>query len=199
MCGFDVLFGWLGFDQFVEFVVLLFGYVVVDVIGVDLLVIWLGVLCCQFGNVIVIRLLVGCVLCQLLLWLVDVGVLLMLCVVFDIELQVLFGLLCVVIMYLEYYLVCQWFVQVDVLCDWYCEVCVYVIYLVCVEIVEGLFSVIGQLCDVIVCGDFNSVFGSDVYWCFLVLFVDVLDFIDVWVVWYFGCMLLLMVGVYDMV
>ncbi|MCA8027893.1 endonuclease/exonuclease/phosphatase family protein [Burkholderia cepacia] len=195
--GFGALPGRPGADQFAELAALLPGHTIVEAIGADLPPIEAGAPRRQFGNAIATRLPVGRVLRQLLPWPADAGAPSMPRVALDVELQAPFGPLRVVTTHLEYYSARQRLAQVDALRDRHREACAHAARPAPAETAEGPFSATGQPCDAIVCGDFNSAFGSDAYRRFLAPLADAPRFVDAWVAQHPGRMPPPTAGVYD--
>ncbi|WP_175819710.1 endonuclease/exonuclease/phosphatase family protein [Burkholderia sp. BCC0419] len=197
--GFDALPGRPRTDQFAELAALLPGYTIVDAIGADLPAIRPEAPRRQFGNAIATRLPVGRVLRQSLPWPADAGAPSMPRVALDIELQAPFGALRVVTTHLEYYSARQRLAQVDALRDRHREACAHAEQPAPAETAEGPFSATGQPRDAIVCGDFNSAFGSDAYRRFLEPMADAPSFVDAWVARHPGRTPPPTAGVYDTV
>ncbi|MCA8242929.1 endonuclease/exonuclease/phosphatase family protein [Burkholderia sp. AU32262] len=197
--GFDALPGRPGPDQFAELAALLPGYTIVEAIGADLPAIRPGGARRQFGNAIATRLPVGRVLHQLLPWPADAGAPSMPRVALDIELQAPFGPLRVITTHLEYYSARQRLAQVDALRARHREACAHADHPAPAETADGPFSATGQPRDAIVCGDFNSAFGSEAYRRFLEPIADAPRFVDAWVALHPGRTPPPTAGVYDTV
>ncbi|KFG92959.1 endonuclease [Burkholderia paludis] len=178
--GFGSLPGRPGPDQFAELAALLPGHTIVEAIGADLPPVETGAPRRQFGNAIATRLPVGRVLRQLLPWPADAGVPSMPRVALDVELQAPFGALRVVTTHLEYYSARQRLAQVDALRNRHREACAHAARPAPAETAEGPFSATGQPRDAIVCGDFNSAFGSEAYRRLLEPIADAPSFVDAW-------------------
>ncbi|WP_446903126.1 endonuclease/exonuclease/phosphatase family protein [Burkholderia sp. YIM B11467] len=197
--GFGALPGRPGPDQFAELAALLPGYTIVEAIGADLPAIEPGAPRRQFGNAIATRLPIGRVLRQLLPWPADADAPSMPRVALDVELQAPFGPLRVVTTHLEYYSARQRLAQVDALRDRHREACAHAEQPAPAETAEGPFSATDQPRDAIVCGDFNSAFGSDAYRRFLEPIADAPYFVDAWAAQHPGSTPPPTAGVYDTV
>lgn len=197
--GFGALPGQLGPDQFAELAALLPGYTIVDAIGADLPALEPGAPRRQFGNAIATRLPVGRVLRQLLPWPADAGAPSMPRVALDVELATPSGPLRVVTTHLEYYSARQRLAQVDALRARHQEACAHADRPAPAENATGPFSATGQPRGAIICGDFNSAFGSDAYRRLLEPIADAPPFVDAWVARHPGRTPPPTAGVYDTV
>ncbi|KWA23189.1 endonuclease [Burkholderia territorii] len=197
--GFGALPGRPGPDQFAELAALLPGYTVVDAIGADLPALEPGAPRRQFGNAIATRLPVRRVLRQLLPWPADAGAPSMPRVALDVEVVTPSGPLRVVTTHLEFYSARQRLAQVDALRDRHREACAHADRPAPAEDATGPFSATNQPRDAIVCGDFNSAFGSDAYQRMLAPIADAPSFVDAWVARHPGCTPPPTAGVYDTV
>ncbi|KUY92521.1 endonuclease [Burkholderia territorii] len=195
--GFGALPGRPGPDQFAELAALLPGYTVVDAIGVDLPALEPGAARRQFGNAIATRLPVRRVLRQLLPWPADARAPSMPRVALDVEVVTPSGPLRVVTTHLEFYSARQRLAQVDALRDRHREACAHADRPAPAENATGPFSATNQPRDAIVCGDFNSAFGSDAYQRMLAPLADAPSFVDAWVARHPGCTPPPTAGVYD--
>ncbi|KAB0672835.1 endonuclease/exonuclease/phosphatase family protein [Burkholderia territorii] len=195
--GFGALPGRPGPDQFAELAALLPGYTVVDAIGADLPALEPGAPRRQFGNAIATRLPVRRVLRQLLPWPADAGAPSMPRVALDVEVVTPSGSLRVVTTHLEFYSARQRLAQVDALRDRHREACAHADRPAPAENATGPFSATNQPRDAIVCGDFNSAFGSDAYQRMLAPLADAPSFVDAWVARHPGCTPPPTAGVYD--
>ncbi|KWN06844.1 endonuclease [Burkholderia territorii] len=195
--GFGALPGRPGPDQFAELAALLPGYMVVDAIGADLPALEPGAPRRQFGNAIATRLPVRRVLRQLLPWPADAGAPSMPRVALDVEVVTPSGSLRVVTTHLEFYSARQRLAQVDALRDRHREACAHADRPAPAENATGPFSATNQPRDAIVCGDFNSAFGSDAYQRMLAPLADAPSFVDAWVARHPGCTPPPTAGVYD--
>ncbi|KVN47003.1 endonuclease [Burkholderia territorii] len=195
--GFGALPGRPGPDQFAELAALLPGYTVVDAIGADLPALEPGAPRRQFGNAIATRLPVRRVLRQLLPWPADAGAPSMPRVALDVEVVTPSGPLRVVTTHLEFYSARQRLAQVDALRDRHREACAHADRPAPAENATGPFSATNQPRDAIVCGDFNSAFGSDAYQRMLAPIADAPSFVDAWVARHPGCTPPPTAGVYD--
>ncbi|KWE78198.1 endonuclease/exonuclease/phosphatase family protein [Burkholderia territorii] len=197
--GFGALPGRPGPDQFAELAALLPGYTVVDAIGADLPALEPGAPRRQFGNAIATRLPVRRVLRQLLPWPADASAPSMPRVALDVEVVTPSGPLRVVTTHLEFYSARQRLAQVDALRDRHREACAHADRPAPAENATGPFSATNQPRDAIVCGDFNSAFGSDAYQRMLAPIADAPSFVDAWVARHPGCTPPPTAGVYDTV
>ncbi|KWH10516.1 endonuclease [Burkholderia territorii] len=197
--GFGALPGRPGPDQFAELAALLPGYTVVDAIGADLPALEPGAPRRQFGNAIATRLPVRRVLRQLLPWPADASAPSMPRVALDVEVVTPSGPLRVVTTHLEFYSARQRLAQVDALRDRHREACAHADRPAPAENATGPFSATNQPRDAIVCGDFNSAFGSDAYQRMLAPLADAPSFVDAWVARHPGCTPPPTAGVYDTV
>ncbi|AOI65765.1 endonuclease [Burkholderia territorii] len=197
--GFGALPGRPGPDQFAELAALLPGYTVVDAIGADLPALEPGAPRRQFGNAIATRLPVRRILRQLLPWPADASAPSMPRVALDVEVVTPSGPLRVVTTHLEFYSARQRLAQVDALRDRHREACAHADRPAPAENATGPFSATNQPRDAIVCGDFNSAFGSDAYQRMLAPIADAPSFVDAWLARHPGCTPPPTAGVYDTV
>ncbi|AIO31338.1 endonuclease/exonuclease/phosphatase family protein [Burkholderia pseudomultivorans] len=195
--GFGALPGGPGADQFAELAALLPGYTIFDAIGADLPPATPGAPRRQFGNAIATRLPVGRVLRQLLPWPADASAPSMPRVALDVEVHTASGALRVVATHLEFYSARQRLAQVDALRDRHREACAHADRPAPAENATGPFSATGQPRDAIICGDFNSAFGSDAYRRLLEPIDDAPAFVDAWVARHPGRTPPPTAGVYD--
>ena len=115
----------------------------------------------------------------------------------DVELVTPPGPLRVVTTHLEYYSARQRLAQVDALRDRHREACAHADRPAPAENATGPFSATDQPRDAIVCGDFNSAFGSDAYRRMLAPIADAPPFVDAWIALHPGCTPPPTAGVYD--
>ncbi|MDS0792987.1 endonuclease/exonuclease/phosphatase family protein [Burkholderia pseudomultivorans] len=195
--GFGALPGGPGADQFAELAALLPGYTIFDAIGADLPPATPGAPRRQFGNAIATRLPVGRVLRQLLPWPADASAPSMPRVALDVEVHTASGALRVVTTHLEFYSAHQRLAQVDALRDRHREACAHADRPAPAENATGPFSATGQPRDAIICGDFNSAFGSDAYRRLLEPIDDAPAFVDAWIARHPGRTPPPTAGVYD--
>ncbi|KWF11997.1 endonuclease/exonuclease/phosphatase family protein [Burkholderia pseudomultivorans] len=195
--GFGALPGGPGADQFAELAAVLPGYTIFDAIGADLPPATPGAPRRQFGNAIATRLPVGRVLRQLLPWPADASAPSMPRVALDVEVHTASGALRVVATHLEFYSARQRLAQVDALRDRHREACAHADRPAPAENATGPFSATGQPRDAIICGDFNSAFGSDAYRRLLEPIDDAPAFVDAWVARHPGRTPPPTAGVYD--
>ncbi|WP_175766185.1 endonuclease/exonuclease/phosphatase family protein [Burkholderia ambifaria] len=197
--GFGVLPGQPGPDQFTELAALLPGYMIFEAIGADLPPLEPGASRRQFGNAIATRLPVGRMLRQLLPWPADADGPSMPRVALDIELTTPSGALRIVTTHLEYYSARQRLAQVDALRARHREACAHADQPSPAENATGPFTATSQARDSIICGDFNSAFGSDAYQRLLEPIADAPSFVDAWVARHPGHTPPPTAGVYDTV
>ncbi|KWI53780.1 endonuclease [Burkholderia pseudomultivorans] len=195
--GFGALPGGPGADQFAELAALLPGYTIFDAIGADLPPATPGAPRRQFGNAIATRLPVGRVLRQLLPWPADASAPSMPRVALDVEVHTASGALRVVTTHLEFYSARQRLAQVDALRDRHREACAHADRPARAENATGPFSATDQPRDAIICGDFNSAFGSDAYRRLLEPIDDAPAFVDAWIARHPGRTPPPTAGVYD--
>ncbi|AOI92411.1 endonuclease [Burkholderia pseudomultivorans] len=195
--GFGALPGGPGADQFAELAALLPGYTIFDATGADLPPATPGAPRRQFGNAIATRLPVGRVLRQLLPWPADASAPSMPRVALDVEVHTASGALRVVTTHLEFYSAHQRLAQVDALRDRHREACAHADRPAPAENATGPFSATGQPRDAIICGDFNSAFGSDAYRRLLEPIDDAPAFVDAWIARHPGRTPPPTAGVYD--
>ncbi|KDB07054.1 Endonuclease/exonuclease/phosphatase [Burkholderia sp. lig30] len=195
--GFGALPGHPGPDQFVELAALLPGYTIVEAIGTDLPPAAPGQPRRQFGNALATRLPAGRVMRRLLPWPADDTAPSMPRVALEVELSAASGPVRVTVTHLEYYSVRQRLAQVDALRDRHREACAHADHPAPAENAAGPFAATGQPRDAIVCGDFNSAFGSDAYRRFIEPIDAVPRFVDAWTALHPGQTPPPTAGVYD--
>jgi endonuclease/exonuclease/phosphatase family metal-dependent hydrolase len=178
--GFGALPGSPGPDQFAELAALLPGYTIVGAIGADLPPATPGAPRRQFGNALATRLPVGRVMRQLLPWPADDAAPSMPRVALDVELTTSFGPIRVTVTHLEYYSARQRLAQIDALRDRHREACAHAAHPAAAENAASPFAATSQPRDAIVCGDFNSAYGSDAYRRFVAPIDDAPRFVDAW-------------------
>lgn len=195
--GFGALPGQPGPDQFAELAALLPGYTIVEAVGADLPPLEAGAPRRQFGNAVATRLPIGRVLRQLLPWPADADAPSMPRVALDVELVLPSGRLRVVTTHLEFYSARQRLAQVDALRARHREACAHADQPALAENATGPFSETVQPRDAILCGDFNSAFGSDAYRRMLEPIADAPSFVDAWIARHPGRTPPPTAGVYD--
>ena len=178
--GFGALPGQPGSDQFAALAALLPGYTIVEAIGADLPPAVTGAPRRQFGNALATRLPVGRVMRHVLPWPASGDRPSMPRVALEAELPTAFGPVRVTVTHLEYYSAQQRRAQVEALRDRHREACAHADRPARAENPEGPFSATGQPRDAIVCGDFNSAYGSDAYRQFLAPLGSAPGFVDAW-------------------
>jgi endonuclease/exonuclease/phosphatase family metal-dependent hydrolase len=197
--GFGALSGHPGPDQFAELAALLPGYTIVEAIGADLPPTTPGAPRRQFGNALATRLPVARVMRHVLPWPADDAAPSMPRVALEAELSTASGPVRVTVTHLEYYSAQQRRAQVDALRDRHREACAHADRPARAENPDGPFSATGQPRDAIVCGDFNSAYGSDAYRRFLEPVDGAPRFVDAWAALHPGCTPPPTAGVYDTV
>ncbi|NLP64106.1 endonuclease/exonuclease/phosphatase family protein [Paraburkholderia sacchari] len=193
--GFHALPGGPGNDQFAELATLLPGFTVIEAIGADLGA-DLGVDPAtapdtgpaarrQFGNAIATRLPVAQVFRHLLPWPADPAAPSMQRVALEAVLDVSGatssgGALRVLVTHLEFYSVHQRLAQVDALRQLQQEATAHAAHPAPAENAEGPFARTVRPVSAIVCGDFNSAFGSAAYARMLEPLAGSPAFVDAW-------------------
>ncbi len=195
--GFGTLPGHPGPDQFAELAALLPGYTIVEAIGADLPPAAPGQPRRQFGNALATRLPAGRVMRRLLPWPADDAAPSMPRVALEVELSAASGPVRVTVTHLEYYSARQRLAQVDALRDRHREACAHAERPAPAENASGPFAATGQPRDAIVCGDFNSAFGSDAYRRFVEPIDGAPRFVDAWTALHPGHTPPPTAGVYD--
>ena len=178
--GFGFLPGHPGPDQFAELAALLPGYTIVEAIGADLPPAAPGQPRRQFGNALATRLPAGRVMRRLLPWPADDAAPSMPRVALEVELSAASGPVRVTTTHLEYSSARQRLAQIDALRDRHREACAHAERPAPAENAAGPFAATGQPRDAIVCGDFNSAFGSDAYRRFVEPIDGAPRFVDAW-------------------
>ncbi|CAG4891958.1 endonuclease/exonuclease/phosphatase family protein [Paraburkholderia saeva] len=213
--GLSALAGHPGDDQFAELARLLPGYTVLDAIGADLPAAASGPsiasgasgtmsqpgapLRRQFGNALVTRLPVQRVIRHTLPWPADPAAPSMQRVALEAVLEAPGGALRVLVTHLEFYSLTQRLAQVDALRRLQREAVDHAEHPAPAEDAIGPFNTTGRPVSALVCGDFNSAYGSDAYQRMLAPLAGSPAFIDCWTTLHPGATPPPTAGVYDTV
>lgn len=197
--GFRALPGGPCDDQFAELAAALPGFTVLDAIGADLAPSSLGRPRRQFGNALATRLPVDFVIRHTLPWPADASAPSMQRVALEAVLQAPGGPLRVIVTHLEYYSLEQRLAQVEELRRLQCEAAAHSNHPAPPENATGPFAASGRPVSAIVCGDFNSEFGSQAYQRFIEPLEDGPGFVDAWTFLHPGRTPPPTAGVYDTV
>jgi endonuclease/exonuclease/phosphatase family metal-dependent hydrolase len=194
--GFHALPGGPGDDQFAELAALLPGYTVIEAIGADLS----GVRHNQrrqFGNALATRLPVAQVFRRLLPWPADPAAPSMQRMALEAVLESPVGALRVLVTHLEFYSERQRLAQVDELRRCQQEAAAHAAHPAPAENDSGPFAHTARPASAIVCGDFNSAWGSAAYARMLDPLAGSPAFIDAWTALHPGSTPPPTAGVYD--
>jgi len=202
--GFGALPGAPGDDQFAELAALLPGFMIIEGIGADLPALpnapgTPNAPRRRFGNAIASRLPVAQVMRHLLPWPADPAAPSMQRVALEAVLDAPDGALRVLVTHLEYYSVRQRLAQVDELRRLQHEAAQHAAHPAPAENDTGPFASTARPASAIVCGDFNSAWGSDAYTRMLEPIADSPAFIDAWTALHPGATPPPTAGVYDTV
>lgn len=178
--GFGVLPGGPGPDQFDELSRALPGYTVLDAIGADLPPVDGSARRRQFGNAIATRLPVSMAIRHSLPWPADAAAPSMQRVALEAVIEASRGPLRVIVTHLEFYSLKQRLAQVDQLRRLQLEAVDHAAHPAPAENAVGPFAPTARPVSAIVCGDFNSAFGSAAYRRFVAPLPDAPAFIDAW-------------------
>jgi endonuclease/exonuclease/phosphatase family metal-dependent hydrolase len=195
--GFGVLPGHPSDDQFAELAAALPGFTVLDAIGADLAPLDAGARRRQFGNALATRLPVEQVIRHALPWPADPATPSMQRVALEAVLRAPIGPVRVIVTHLEFYSLKQRIAQVDELRRLQQEAAGHAAHPAPAENASGPFAATGRPVSAIVCGDFNSEFGSDAYRRFVAPLVGAPGFIDAWTTLHPGKAPPPTAGVYD--
>ena len=210
--GFHALPGGPGNDQFAELATLLPGFTVIEAIGADLGVDAHAIAAAapgtghaprrQFGNALATRLPVARIFRHLLPWPADPAAPSMQRVALEAVLDVSGasssgGALRVLVTHLEFYSERQRLAQVDALRQLQQEAAAHAAHPAPAENAEGPFAQTARPVSAIVCGDFNSAFGSAAYARMLEPLASSPAFIDAWTALHPGATPPPTAGVYD--
>jgi endonuclease/exonuclease/phosphatase family metal-dependent hydrolase len=197
--GFHALPGGPADDQFAELEALLPGFTVIEAIGADLPA-TTGQPHTprrQFGNALATRLPVAQVFRHLLPWPADPASPSMQRVALEAVLDVPGGALRVLVTHLEFYSERQRLAQVDALRQLQQEAAAHAAHPAPAENADGPFARTARPVSAIVCGDFNSAFGSAAYARMLEPLAHSPAFIDAWTALHPGVTPPPTAGVYD--
>ncbi len=195
--GFGVLPGGPGPDQFAEIARVLPGYTVLDAIGADLPSLDGSPSRRQFGNAIATRLPVSLVIRHALPWPADAPSPSMQRVALEAVVETSGGPLRILVTHLEFYSLKQRLAQVDELRRLQQEAADHAAHPAPAENARGPFAPTVRPVSAIVCGDFNSGFGSQAYQRFIAPLPGTPRFIDAWTTSHPGVEPPLTAGVYD--
>lgn len=197
--GFNGLPGGPGDDQFAELAALLPGYTVIEAIGADLPAAAgaPGAPRRQFGNAIATRLPVAQVCRHTLPWPADPAAPSMQRVALEAVVGAPGGALRVLVTHLEFYSLRQRLAQVDELRRLQQEAAGHAAHPAPAENDAGPFALTARPASAIVCGDFNSAWGSDAYNRMLEPIADSPSFVDAWTTLHPGATPPPTAGVYD--
>ncbi|MBN3855265.1 endonuclease [Paraburkholderia sp. Ac-20340] len=197
--GFHSLPGGPGDDQFAELSALLPGFTVIEAIGADLPAANGGKRTArrQFGNALATRLPVAQVFRHLLPWPADPSAPSMQRVALEAVLDVPGGALRVLVTHLEFYSERQRLAQVDELRRLQQEAAAHAAQPAPAENHEGPFARTARPVSAIVCGDFNSAWGSAAYARMLDPLAGSPAFIDAWTTLHPGATPPPTAGIYD--
>ena len=195
--GFGVLPGGPGADQIAEIEQALPGYSVHYAIGADLPSLDGSPRRRQFGNAIATRLPVSLVIRHSLPWPADASAPSMQRVALEVVVQTTSGSLRVLVTHLEFYSPAQRLAQVDELRRLQQEATGHAAHPAPAENATGPFADTARPVSAIVCGDFNSAFGSEAYRRFVSPLPDAPGFIDAWTALHPGQTPPSTAGVYD--
>jgi endonuclease/exonuclease/phosphatase family metal-dependent hydrolase len=195
--GFSVLPGGPGPDQFEEIARALPGFTVLDAIGADLPSLDGSPSRRQFGNAIATRLPVSLALRHALPWPADAGAPSMQRVALEAVVETKRGPLRIIVTHLEYYSLKQRLAQVDALRRLQLEAAGHAAHPAPAENDTGPFAATSRPVSAIVCGDFNSQFGSEAYQAFVAPLPNAPGFIDAWATLHPGATPPPTAGVYD--
>jgi endonuclease/exonuclease/phosphatase family metal-dependent hydrolase len=197
--GFPDLPGGPGDDQFAELAALLPGYTVIEAIGADLPAApgAANPRRRQFGNAIATRLPVAQVFRHTLPWPADPAAPSMQRVALEAVLGTPDGALRVLVTHLEFYSARQRLAQVDELRRLQQEAASHAASPAPGEKGNGPFAPTGRPASAILCGDFNSAWGSEAYARMLEPIADSPAFVDAWTTLHPGATPPPTAGVYD--
>jgi endonuclease/exonuclease/phosphatase family metal-dependent hydrolase len=195
--GFGALPGGPGSDQFEDISRALPGYTVLDAIGADLSPMDGSNQRRQFGNAIATRLPVSMAIRHSLRWPADAAAPSMQRVALEAVIEASSGPLRVIVTHLEFYSLKQRLAQVDDLRRLQLEAADHSAHPAPAENAIGPFAPTARPVSAIVCGDFNSAFGSEAYQRFVAPLPGAPGFLDAWTTLHPGMTPPLTAGVYD--
>lgn len=195
--GFGVLPGGPSADQFEDIARALPGFTVLDAIGADLPSLDGSSRRRQFGNAIATRLPVSLAIRHSLPWPADAGAPSMQRVALEAIVETHRGPLRIIVTHLEFYSLKQRLAQVDALRRLQSEAADHAAHPAPAENETGPFAATSRPVSAIVCGDFNSAFGSEAYQAFIAPLQPAPRFIDAWTTLHPGATPPPTAGVYD--
>lgn len=195
--GFGALPGAPGPDQFEEIARALPGFAVLDAIGADLPPLDGSPRRRQFGNAIATRLPVSQVIRHALPWPADANAPSMQRVALEAVVETSRGPLRIIVTHLEFYSLKQRLAQVDELRRMQLEAADHAAHPAPAENATGPFAATVRPVSAILCGDFNSKFGSEAYQAFIAPLAGAPGFIDAWTTLHPGATPPMTAGVYD--
>lgn len=195
--GFGALPGGPGPDQFAELEQALSGYTVLDAIGADLPSLDGSPRRRQFGNALATRLPVSLVIRHSLPWPADAAAPSMQRVALEAVVETNGGARRIIVTHLEFYSLKQRLAQVDALRRLQQEAADHAAHPAAAENATGPFAPTSRPVSAIVCGDFNSAFGSQAYQRFIAPLTGAPGFIDAWTALHPGRTPPPTAGVYD--
>ena len=197
--GFGALPGGPGPDQFEEIARALPGFAVLDAVGADLPSLDGSPARRQFGNAIATRLPVAQVIRHSLPWPADAAAPSMQRVALEAVVAAEQGPLRILVTHLEFYSLKQRLAQVDELRRLQCEAADHAAHPAPAENATGPFAATSRPVSAVVCGDFNSEYGSQAYRAFLAPLAGAPGFVDAWTALHPGATPPPTAGVYDTV
>ncbi|MGG1943619.1 endonuclease/exonuclease/phosphatase family protein [Trinickia sp. NRRL B-1857] len=195
--GFGVLPGGPGPDQFEEIAQALPGFAVLDAVGADLPSLDGSPRRRQFGNAIATRLPVLQVIRHSLPWPADAAAPSMQRVALEAVVVADQGPLRILVTHLEFYSLKQRLAQVDELRRLQREAADHAAHPAPAENAMGPFAATSRPVSAIVCGDFNSEYGSQAYQAFIAPLAGAPGFVDAWTALHPRATPPLTAGVYD--
>ncbi|MGN6650681.1 endonuclease/exonuclease/phosphatase family protein [Trinickia sp.] len=195
--GFGALPGGPSPDQFEEIARALPGFTVLDAIGADLPSLDGSPPRRQFGNAIATRLPASLAIRHSLPWPADAGAPSMQRVALEAVVETNRGPLRILVTHLEFYSLKQRLAQVDALRRLQLEAADHAAHPAPAENDTGPFASTSRPVSAIVCGDFNSEFGSEAYQAFVAPLANAPGFIDAWTTLHPGATPPPTAGVYD--
>ena len=195
--GFGVLPGGPGPDQFDEIAQALPGFTVIDAIGADLPSLDGSLRRRQFGNAMATRLPVSQIIRHSLPWPADAAAPSMQRVALEAVVESQTGPLRIIVTHLEFYSLKQRLAQVARLRSMQLEAADHAAHPAQAENATGPFAPTSRPVSAIVCGDFNSDFGSEAYQAFVAPLTGAPGFIDAWTALHPGAKPPPTAGVYD--
>ncbi|PMS17932.1 endonuclease [Trinickia dabaoshanensis] len=195
--GFGVLPGGPGPDQFEEIARALPGFAVFDAVGADLSSLDGSSRRRQFGNAIATRLPVAQVIRHSLPWPADAAAPSMQRVALEAIVATEHGQLRILVTHLEFYSLKQRLAQVDELRRLQQEAAGHAAHPAPAENATGPFAATSRPVSAIVCGDFNSEYGSQAYRAFIAPLAQAPGFVDAWTTLHPGATPPPTAGIYD--